>query len=108
VQIIYSERLCFRAAGCRGAGRWLAVMSPTRGLAGFLVAVSARSVLRFWHLQGRTGGPLDQAVPKAANRRPGLPRPLEQGQVAALLASCDQLTAAGQRDLALAEERRGL
>jgi site-specific recombinase XerD len=65
------------------------------------VATALRSLLRFWHLQGLTGGPLDRAVPKAANRRPGLPRPLEQGQVAALLASCDQQTAAGQRDLAM-------
>jgi site-specific recombinase XerD len=65
------------------------------------VATALRSLLRFWHLQGLTGGPLDRAVPKAANRRPGLPRPLEQGQVAALLASCDQQTAAGRRDLAM-------
>lgn len=65
------------------------------------VATALRSLLRFWHLQGLTGGPLDRAVPKAANRRPGLPRPLEHGQVAALLASCDQQTAMGQRDLAM-------
>ncbi len=65
------------------------------------VATALRSLLRFWHLQGLTGGPLDRAVPKAANRRPGLPRPLEQGQVAALLASCDQQTAMGRRDLAM-------
>ena len=65
------------------------------------VATALRSLLRFWHLQGLTGGPLDRAVPKAANRRPGLPRPLERGQVAALLASCDQQTAMGRRDLAM-------
>jgi integrase/recombinase XerD len=65
------------------------------------VATALRSLLRFWHLQGLTGGPLDRAVPKAANRRPGLPRPLEHGQVAGLLASCDQQTAMGRRDLAM-------
>jgi integrase/recombinase XerD len=65
------------------------------------VATALRSLLRFWHLQGLTGGPLDRAVPMAANRRPGLPRPLEHGQVAALLASCDQQTAVGRRDLAM-------
>ena len=65
------------------------------------VATALRSLLRFWHLQGLTGGPLDRAVPKTANRRPGLPRPLEPGQVTALLASCDRETAAGQRDLAM-------
>src|SRR6266568_3098528 len=33
------------------------------------VATALRSLLRFWHLQGLTGGPLDRAVPKAAIRR---------------------------------------
>jgi len=65
------------------------------------VATALRSLLRFWHLQGLTGGPLEQAVPKTANRRPGLPCPVEPGQVAVLLASCDRETAAGQRDLAM-------
>src|SRR5260370_41482085 len=46
-------------------------------------------------------GPLDRAVPKVANRRPGLPRPLEPAQVQAMLASCDRGTAAGCRDLAI-------
>lgn len=65
------------------------------------LATALRSLLRFWHLQGLISGPLDQAVPRVANRRPGLPRPLEQGQVAALLASCDCGTAGGRRDLAM-------
>jgi site-specific recombinase XerD len=65
------------------------------------VTTALRSLLRFWHLQGLTGGPLDRAVPRAADRRPGLPRPLEHGHVAALLASCDQQTAMGRRDLAM-------
>ncbi len=65
------------------------------------LATALRSLLRFWHLQGLISGPLDQAVPKVANRRPGLPRPLEPRQVRALLASCDRGTADGCRDLAM-------
>lgn len=65
------------------------------------LATALRSLLRFWHLQGLTGGPLDRAVPKVANRRPGLPRPLEPAQVQAMLDSCDRATAAGCRDLAM-------
>ena len=65
------------------------------------LATALRSLLRFWHLQGLISGPLDQAVPKVANRRPGLPRPLESRQVQALLASCDCGTADGRRDLAM-------
>ena len=65
------------------------------------LATALRSLLRFWHLQGLTSGPLDRAVPKVANRRPGKTRPLEPGQVQAMLASCDRATAAGRRDLAM-------
>jgi site-specific recombinase XerD len=65
------------------------------------LASALRSLLRWWHVQGLIGGPLDQAVPKVANRRPGLVQPLPPGQVGALLASCDQATAAGRRDLAM-------
>ena len=65
------------------------------------LASALRSLLRYWHLQGLTGGPLDQVVPRIANRRPGLPQPLEQRQAAALLASCDLQAATGRRDLAM-------
>lgn len=65
------------------------------------LATALRSLLRFWHLEGLTAGPLGQVVPRVANRRPGLPRPLEERQVAALLASCDRAAAAGRRDLAM-------
>lgn len=64
-------------------------------------ATALRSLLRYWHVQGLISGPLDHAVPRTANRRPGLPQPLEAGQAAALLASCDQRTPAGRRDLAM-------
>ena len=65
------------------------------------LATALRSLLRFWHLQGLTSGPLDRAVPKVANRGPGLPRPLEPAQVQAMLAACDRGTAASRRDLAI-------
>lgn len=65
------------------------------------LATALRSLLRFWHMEGLTSGPLDEAVPKVANRRPGLPRGLEPAQVQAMLASCDRQTAAGRRDLAI-------
>ena len=65
------------------------------------LATALRSLLRFWHVEGLISGPLDRAVPKVANRRPGLPRPLEPTQVQALLASCDRGTAGGRRDLAM-------
>ena len=94
-------------AGLRelGAGDVTAFMiAQSRRLAPKTVqrlASALRSLLRFWHVQGLIAGPLDQAVPKVADRRPGLPRPLQPGQVAALLASCDRQTAAGRRDLAI-------
>jgi site-specific recombinase XerD len=94
-------------AGLRelGAGDVTAFMiAQSRRLAPKTVqrlASALRSLLRFWHVQGLIGGSLDQAVPKVANRRPGLPRPLPPGQVGTLMASCDQATAAGRRDLAM-------
>lgn len=64
-------------------------------------ASALRSLLRYWHVQGLISGPLDKAVLRTANRRPGLPQPLAPGQAAALLASCDTGTPAGRRDLAM-------
>lgn len=65
------------------------------------VATALRSLLRFWQVDGVTGQAVDAAVPKVANRRAALPRPLEEEQVHALLASCDRDTAAGLRDYAM-------
>jgi site-specific recombinase XerD len=66
-----------------------------------MLATALRSLLRFWHLDGLTSGPLDQAVPKVANRRPGLPRALQPAELRALLASCDQSRPDGRRDYAM-------
>ena len=94
-------------AGLRelGAGDVIAFMTAqARRLAPKTVqrlATALRSLLRYWHLQGLITAPLDQVVPRIANRRPGLPQPLEQSQAAALLASCDLQAATGRRDRAM-------
>jgi integrase/recombinase XerD len=101
--------------GCAAAGGadlgWLAAGDVTAFLTGQSrrlapktaqrLATALRSLLRFWQVEGLISGPLDRAVPKVANRRPGLPRPLDPAQVRALLASCDLGTAGGRRDLAM-------
>ena len=67
-----------------------------------LTVTALRSLLGFLHVEGLISEPLGQHVPSVASwRLAGLPRALEQGQVAALLASCDQRTATGRRDFAV-------
>lgn len=65
------------------------------------LATALRSLLRFWHMEGLIAGSLAQSVPKVANRRAALPRPLEPLQVAAMLSGCEPDSRAGQRDLAI-------
>lgn len=61
-----------------------------------------RSLLRYLHVAGVTATPLAAAVPGAAGRRGGtLPRGLEPGLVARLLASCDRRRTVGCRDYAI-------
>jgi integrase/recombinase XerD len=61
-----------------------------------------RSLLRFLHVEGLIDQPLATAVPSVAGwKLAGLPKALDDGQVAALLASCDQHTSVGRRDLAI-------
>ena len=61
-----------------------------------------RSFLRFAHLSGLTAAALAPAVPPAAWwSASSLPRWVPPGQVAALLAACDQGTARGRRDFAI-------
>jgi site-specific recombinase XerD len=67
-----------------------------------LTVTALRSLLGFLHVEGLISEPLAQHVPAVASwRLAGLPRALDPGQVAALLASCDQRTAAGRRDFAM-------
>jgi site-specific recombinase XerD len=64
-------------------------------------ATAMRSLLRFWHLEGVISSSLVDAVPKVANRRPGLPRAVKPEQVRALVDSCDRSCAGGLRDAAM-------
>src|SRR5262249_24183080 len=67
-----------------------------------LTVTALRSLLGFLHAEGLISRPLGQHVPAVASwRRTGLPRALEPGQGAALLASCDPGTAGGRRDFAM-------
>src|SRR2546429_239796 len=56
-----------------------------------LTVTALRSLLGFLHVEGLVSEPLGQHVPAVASwRLAGLPRALDPGQVAALLASCEQ------------------
>ena len=67
-----------------------------------LTVTALRSLLGFLHVDGQIGEPLGQAVSSVASwSLAGLPRALEPGQVAALLASCDRDTGTGCRDFAM-------
>jgi integrase/recombinase XerD len=67
-----------------------------------LMVTALRSLLGFLHVSGMIAGPLGEGVPAVARwRLAGLPKALEPGQVAGLLASCNQHTAAGRRDFAM-------
>jgi site-specific recombinase XerD len=67
-----------------------------------LTVTALRSLLGFLHVAGLIDEPLGHVVPAVASwRLAGVPRALEPGQVAALLASCDQGTATGRRDFAM-------
>jgi site-specific recombinase XerD len=67
-----------------------------------LTVTSLRSLLGFLHVEGLIAEPLGQFVPSVASwRLAGLPKALEPGQVAALLASCDRRAATGRRDFAM-------
>jgi integrase/recombinase XerD len=66
------------------------------------VVSALRSFLRFLHAEGVISRPLADAVPPVASwALAGLPKALDDGQARALLASCDQGTPAGARDLAV-------
>jgi len=61
-----------------------------------------RSFLRFALVDGLIAAPLASAVPSVARwSGASLPRGLSRGEVAALLASCDQRRAIGRRDYAI-------
>jgi integrase/recombinase XerD len=66
------------------------------------LVVALRSLLRYLHVVGLIASPLALAVPAAADRRDrSLPRGLERGALARLLASCDRRRMVGRRDYAI-------
>jgi len=74
-------------------------MSPGRAQ---LTVSALRSFLRFLYKRGEIATDLAAAVPTVAKWRfSGIPKFLQQEQVERLLQSCDQNTAAGQRDYAI-------
>jgi integrase/recombinase XerD len=82
----------FVAARCQGA----------RGGTTPRMVGALRSLLGFLHIEGLIDQPLATAVPPVATwKLAGVPKALDDGQVAALLASCDQDTVVGRRDLAI-------
>jgi integrase/recombinase XerD len=82
---------------------FIAAECGRRGTGSAKVLVTAlRSLLRFLVLEGLVAPGLQGAVPPVAGwRGGGLPRALPDGEVAALLASCDQDSATGRRDFAV-------
>jgi site-specific recombinase XerD len=87
-----AEVTAFVLAACPGKPKGSAKLTVT----------ALRSLLGYLHVEGLISEPLGQYVPSVASwRLARLPRALEQGQVAALLASCDRRSATGRRDLAM-------
>jgi integrase/recombinase XerD len=84
----------FVMAQCRSGRR-----APATGQ---LLTSGLRSLLRFLHVAGWVPVPLVGAVPTVASwRLSALPRALEPGRVARLLAACDRATVVGRRNLAI-------
>lgn len=66
------------------------------------LVTAIRSLLRFLQVDGRILGPLTAAVPGVAGwRLSALPRALDEGQAASMLAGCDTTTTTGRRDHAV-------
>lgn len=86
------EVTAFVVEVCQGQPRGSAKMTVT----------ALRSLLRFLHVDGVVEESLAAAVPSVASwRLAGLPKGLEPGDVARLLAACDRRTCTGRRDFAV-------
>lgn len=87
-----ADVIVFVTARCPGQARGTAKLTVT----------ALRSLLGFLHVEGAIPRSLSGAVPSVASwRLQVLPRGLEATEVRSLLASCDQNTANGRRDLAI-------
>ena len=82
-----------------------AVLAEASGLsagAGQHLAAALRAFLRYCHVQGLVTADVSAAAMSVTGRRTSmLPRGLEPGKVAALLAACDRDELAGRRDYAV-------
>ncbi len=91
-QLSAGEVTAFVVATCPGQSRGSAKMTVT----------ALRSLLGFLHVDGVLQSSLVAAVPTTASwRLSGLPKGLEPGEVAALLAAPDRRTRTGRRDFAV-------
>lgn len=83
--------------------RFLQRECPLRaGSSAQMLAMVVRSVLRYLHVAGLIGAPLEWTVPRvAAIRGRCLPWGLDGPAIDALLSSCDRRTPAGRRDYAV-------
>jgi site-specific recombinase XerD len=86
-----------------GVSRFVTAECRSRSTGSAKIVVTAlRSLLRFLLLDGVIAADLAAAVPAVAGwRGGGLPKALPDGQVEALLASCDRGTGTGRRDFAV-------
>jgi integrase/recombinase XerD len=109
VRPFVEQQLC--PPGCQAprdvtAGELVAFLAQTlpalSGKSAQMTATALRSMLRFGHAQGWLSRDLRGAVPPVAQwRLSGLPRPLTQAQVLALLQGCDPTSPVGSRDRAV-------
>lgn len=83
--------------------RFLARECPRRGFARATdLVVAVRSLLRWLHIVGLIGAPLEWAVPGVADLRDrSLARGLDPAAIKCLLASCDRRRTVGRRDYAI-------
>jgi site-specific recombinase XerD len=86
----------------RQVGQFVVAQSTGRPRSVKRIVSALRSFFGFLYVEGLIDQPLAEAVPSPPGwTLTGLPKALSQGQVAALLGSCDRQTATGRRDLAI-------
>jgi integrase/recombinase XerD len=95
--------LDFKNLSARDVVSFVAAHCPRQGRGAAKLTVTAlRSFLGFLHLDGAIESSLVSAVPSVAGRRlVGLPKGLETDQVRRLIASCEDSTRRGCRDIAI-------
>jgi integrase/recombinase XerD len=95
--------LDFKNLSARDVVSFVVAHCPRQGRGAAKLTVTAlRSFLGFLHLDGAIESSLVSAVPSIAGRRlVGLPKGLEADQVRRLIASCDDSTRRGCRDIAI-------